>query len=63
MSYSLAYDGVFQVIIVYISVAFVTNETYTKHVTKRNYNQHQLRLLVTNDHTWSNCIIYMLPVV
>ena len=63
MSYSWAYDGVFQVIIVYISVAFVTNETYTKHVTKSNYNQVQLLMLVSNDHTWSNCIIYMLPVV
>ena len=54
---------VFQVIIVYISVAFVTNETYTNHVTESNYNQHQLLILVKTDHTWSNCIIYMLPVV
>ena len=50
MSYSLAYDGVFQVIIVYISVAFVTNETYTKHVTKRIYNQQQSTPITTAGH-------------
>ena len=55
--------GVFEVIIVYISVAFVTNETYTNHVTKSNYNQHQLLILVKTDHAWPKCIIYMLPVV